>query len=104
MAWTKLLTPAWLDIPSAAKQLKTSRRDVENRIANGEFIIQNPTPNVTEIRFHKTDGTPKYILAIPGVANPTPTARPARKNHDAVKVDRRAYRVRYPISRKRVTS
>lgn len=73
MSWTKLLTPAWLDVSGAAKQLATSVGDIESRIAAGEFVTRQATPNVTEIKFHKTNGTPKYIVAVPGAADPTPS-------------------------------
>ena len=76
MAWTKLLTPAWLGISGAANQLNTTEREIKQRIANGEFVTKQATPNVTEIKFHMTDGTPKYIVAVPGAPSPTPPAAP----------------------------
>lgn len=72
MAWTKLLTPAWLGTSGAAKQLNTTEKDIEQRIKKGEFDTRQATANVSEIKFYKTDGTPKYIVAVPGAADPIP--------------------------------
>ena len=71
MAWTKLLTPEWAGTSGAAGILKTTESDIKQRIAAGEFVTRQSTPNVTEIKFHKTDGTPKFIVAVPGAADPT---------------------------------
>jgi hypothetical protein len=47
MAWTKLLTTAWIDARGAAKLLKTTEREIQLRIAAGAFVTREPTPNVT---------------------------------------------------------
>lgn len=72
MAWTKLMAPEWPGLDGAANILSTTVKDIEARVAAGEFVTRKPTLNVTEIKFHKTDGTPKYIVAVPGAADPTP--------------------------------
>lgn len=76
MAWTKLLNPEWVGTTGAANLLKTTEADIKTRMAAGEFVTRKSTPAVTEIKFHKTDGTPKFIVAVPGAADPPPPPPP----------------------------
>ena len=84
MAWTKLLNPEWVGTSGAANLLKTTESDIKQRMAAGEFVTRKSMPNVTEIKFHKTDGTPKFIVAVPGAADPTPP--PAAKSGGSMTV------------------
>jgi hypothetical protein len=76
MTWTKIFSaPFRTDIAGAARILNTTEADIRARIANGEFVLHHPTPNVTEVVFHRTDGVPKYIAVVPGAAPPQPPAK-----------------------------
>jgi len=72
MPWQKLLGPEWVGTSGAANLLKTTESDIKARTTAGEFVTRKSTPNVTEIKFHKTDGTPKFIVAVPGSPDPIP--------------------------------
>lgn len=76
MSWTKIMpSPHWAGFSSAAKLLNTTDADIKKRIANGEFVTQQSTPNLNEIKFWKTDGSPKYIVADPNGSKPIPTPK-----------------------------
>jgi hypothetical protein len=76
----------------AAKILGITEKEIKARMAAGEFVTRNTTPNVTEIKFHKTDGTPKYIVAVLDAPDPVPPPPPAAASAPSGPVAWRAFR------------
>lgn len=67
-----MLNPEWVGTSGAANLLQITADDIKRRMSAGEFVTHKSTPNVTEIKFNKTDGTPKFIVDVPGEPDPTP--------------------------------